>query len=131
MIPARIRIVNFGKVEREYREIINFYISRISKISRLKIEEGKYIKEEYVVLDPSGREVNGEEFYRMIGEYSRNGKEIVFVIGPPAGFEKENIKNNVKISLSKLTMRHELAYLVLLEQIYRALLKLKGVSYEK
>ncbi len=129
MIPAKIKIINFGKVENEYKEIVNFYETRISKIARFKKEGGREVKKDYILLDPAGKEMSTAQFQEFLRRRFSDGREVVFAVGPPEGFEKSY--GNEKISLSKMTFRHELAYLILLEQLYRALLKIKGTKYEK
>ncbi len=131
MLPVKIEICNFGKIQREYRQIVNEYEMRISNMARFRRCDGAKLPQDAILLDPRGVEMDSEEFYRLIYEYSKNGRKIVFAVGPPEGFSDENRKGHMLLSLSKLTLRHELAYLVLLEQIYRALLKMKGTNYEK
>ncbi len=129
MLPVKIKVVNFGKIEREYDEIIKFYETRIYRMARFKKERGKTIKREYILLDPLGEEMSTDELYEFFKKEVSGGKEVTFAIGPPEGFEKT--EKNKKLSLSKMTFRHELAYLILLEQLYRVLLRMKGTNYEK
>ncbi len=131
MLPVKIEICNFGKIRREYRQIVNEYEMRISNMARFRRCDGAKLPQDAILLDPRGMEMDSEEFYRLIYEHSKNGRKIVFSVGPPEGFSDEDRKEHMLLSLSKLTLRHELAYLVLLEQIYRALLKMKGTNYEK
>jgi len=119
-----------GKVEKEYRSILEFYEKRINRMARFTPASGSKISGDAILLDPAGRSVTSDEFYDMIRKASVNGRELHFVVGPPEGFGAEKSKYD-RISLSSLTMRHELAYLVLLEQIYRALLRMKGTDYSK
>jgi len=131
MLPVKIKLINMGKIEREYLAVIREYEKRISFLAHAKfIRKGK-VDNEAILLDPQGREIGSDEFYQLIKNYAASGKTLIFAVGPPQGFE-ENIKRKKEsISLSKLTLRHELAYLILLEQIYRALLRMRGTSYEK
>lgn len=85
-----------------------------------------------ILLDPAGRALDSAEFTRIIEETEREGRDIVFVIGgadglPPAWKPRADIL----LSLSPLTMPHELARVILAEQIYRALTTLRGHPYPR
>ncbi len=92
-------------------------------------EEGKFLLEqvkkiggECHVLDVNGREISSEGLARLVKEKEDAGqKRIVFVIGGAYGIDKEVAKRaNRTISLSRMTFTHEMARLILLEQLYRA-----------
>ncbi len=129
MLPIKIKLVNLGRVEREFREVIGEYERRLKSTVHLRISNK--ISPEAILLDESGEEMSSEQFLSLLMDYSKNGKEIEFAIGPPEGFSEEIKKKHRKIAVSRFSLRHELAYLILLEQIYRALLKMKGTDYEK
>ncbi len=129
MLPIKIKLVNLGRVEREFREIIGEYERRLKSMAHLRFSTK--ISLEAILIDESGEEMSTEQFQSLLMDYSKNGKEIEFAIGPPEGFSEEMKMKHRKISLSRLTLRHEIAYLVLLEQIYRVLLRLRGTKYEK
>ena len=129
MLPVKIKIVNLGRVEREFRSAVEEYEKRIRNIAHIKFVDK--ITEDAIILDESGEEMNSDDFYRLITESSKNGRGITFAIGPPEGFSEDLKGKHRKISVSKFTLRHEIAYLILLEQIYRSLLRMKGTNYEK
>ena len=129
MLPIKIKLVNLGRVEREFREIIGEYERRLKSMAHLRFSTK--ISPEAILIDEYGEEMSTEQFQSLLMDYSKNGKEIEFAIGPPEGFLEEMKMKHRKISLSRLTLRHEIAYLVLLEQIYRVLLRLRGTKYEK
>ena len=88
-------------------------------------------KSTLVLMDSRGKEFSSEQFAKFLGDYQdRNPLPLVFAIGGADGFAKEtkSAAANV-ISLGKLTMAHELARVVLLEQVYRAFTILKGHPY--
>jgi len=129
MLPVKIEIVTLGKLSREYSQIIGEYEKRISNLAHARFIYSSKIPKDAVLLDPRGREMSSDEFFEFIKRKSSNGEKITFAIGPPEGFgELEGYK---KISLSKMTFQHDLARLILLEQVYRALLRMKGTNYEK
>ena len=59
-------------------------------------------------------------------------KEVVFIIGGPHGVSSELVTNVAqRWSLSRLTLTHEMARVVLLEQLYRAYTIIHGLPYQK
>ena len=88
-------------------------------------------KSTLVLMDSRGRQFSSEEFADFLGDYqSRNPLPLVFGIGPADGFsEKTLAAAQHTISLGKITLAHELARVVLLEQLYRAFTILKGHPY--
>ncbi|HVH86986.1 MAG TPA: 23S rRNA (pseudouridine(1915)-N(3))-methyltransferase RlmH [Terriglobales bacterium] len=75
-----------------------------------------------VVLDSRGKEMTSEEFAEFLeAQQSADVQQFIFAIGPADGFTDETRRAASKlISLGKMTLPHELARVVLLEQIYRA-----------
>jgi len=92
---------------------------------------GKGAKSTLVLLDSRGKEFTSEQFARFLGEYQdRNPLPLVFAIGGADGFGAEaRAAAQQVISLGKMTLAHELARVVLLEQVYRAFTILKGHPY--
>jgi 23S rRNA (pseudouridine1915-N3)-methyltransferase len=88
-------------------------------------------KSTLVLMDSRGKEFSSEQFAKFIGDYQdRNPLPLVFAIGGADGFSPDarSAAQHV-ISLGKMTLAHELARVVLLEQIYRAFTILKGHPY--
>ncbi len=88
-------------------------------------------KSTLVLMDSRGKQFSSEEFARFLGEYQdRNPLPLVFAVGPADGFsEAARGAAQHTISLGRMTLAHELARVVLLEQIYRAYTILKGHPY--
>jgi 23S rRNA (pseudouridine1915-N3)-methyltransferase len=88
-------------------------------------------KSTLVLMDLRGKQFSSEEFARFLGEYQdRNPLPLVFAVGPADGFsEAARGAAQHTISLGKMTLAHELARVVLLEQVYRAFTILKGHPY--
>ena len=82
-------------------------------------------------MESRGKQFSSEEFAAFLGDYQdRNPLPLVFAVGPADGFsEAARAKAQHTISLGKVTLAHELARVVLLEQIYRAFTILKGHPY--
>jgi 23S rRNA (pseudouridine1915-N3)-methyltransferase len=95
-----------------------------------------------VLLDPAGQQLDSAQFARLVSAAEQAARDLLFLVGgaeglPPAwrdrsGREKGAGKNgDLLLSLSKMTLPHELARVVLAEQIYRAFTLLRGHPYSK
>jgi 23S rRNA (pseudouridine1915-N3)-methyltransferase len=84
-----------------------------------------------VLLDSGGEEFSSEQFAKFLGDHQdRNPLPVTFAIGGADGFSPvAKAAAQHVISLGKMTFAHELARVVLLEQIYRAFTILKGHPY--
>ena len=84
-----------------------------------------------VSLDERGAEFTSHEFAAfMNGSLESGVREMVFVLGGAMGLDEEVIaRSNKSIALSRWTLTHEMARLVLLEQLYRAFTIIKGKTY--
>ncbi|MGA8269944.1 MAG: 23S rRNA (pseudouridine(1915)-N(3))-methyltransferase RlmH [Candidatus Sulfotelmatobacter sp.] len=84
-----------------------------------------------VVMDSRGQQFSSEQFARFIGDYQdRNPLPLIFAVGPADGFTEAG-RNAAQqtVSLGPMTLPHELARVILLEQVYRAFTILKGHPY--
>jgi len=85
-----------------------------------------------VLLDERGKQLSSPELAALIAERSRAGGagRLVFAVGGPFGVD-ESVRRraNQVLSLSRMTLPHELARVVLLEQLYRAWTILRGEKY--
>lgn len=88
-------------------------------------------KSTLVLMDSRGKEFSSEQFATFLRDYQeRNPLPLVLSVGPADGFsEAAKAAAQYSISLGKMTLAHELARVVLLEQVYRALTILKGHPY--
>jgi len=88
-------------------------------------------KSTLVLMDSRGKEYSSEQFAKFLGDYQdRNPLPLVFAIGAADGFSPAaRLAAQHVISLGKMTLAHELARVVLLEQVYRAFTILKGHPY--
>jgi 23S rRNA (pseudouridine1915-N3)-methyltransferase len=88
-------------------------------------------KSTLVIMDSRGKQFSSEEFAKFLGDYQdRNPLPLVLAVGPSDGFS-DAARNAAQhtISLGRMTLAHELARVVLLEQVYRAFTILKGHPY--
>src|SRR5580698_2750954 len=86
------------------------------------------VKSTLVLMDSRGKQFSSEEFARFLGDYQdRNPLPLVLAVGPADGFsEAARSAAQHTISLGTMTLPHELARVVLLEQVYRAFTIVKG-----
>ncbi|CAK9861110.1 unnamed protein product [Sphagnum jensenii] len=99
--------------------------------------EGEYVmrlisaKEWLVLLDEHGKEVTSEQFADLMADASDTGaRALVFCIGGPFGHGPQlHARANITVKLSSMVLNHQLAFVVLLEQIYRGWTILRGENY--
>ncbi len=85
-----------------------------------------------VALDERGQLMDSVELSRFVAKAQTGAKDLLFIIGGDEGLD-ESVRSaaNLTLSLSKMTLPHRLARVVLVEQIYRAYTILKGEPYHK
>ena len=86
-----------------------------------------------VLLDVEGKPLSSHELAAQVGKWQNQSlKEIAFIIGGQDGVSDEISKRaNFKLSLSRLTLTHETARVILLEQLYRAFTIINNFPYQK
>ena len=83
-----------------------------------------------ILLDPGGKQMSSEALAHFLQEQMNRALPTVFAIGSADGFTAEaRAAASASISLGKMTLPHELARVVLLEQLYRAFTILQGHPY--
>jgi 23S rRNA (pseudouridine1915-N3)-methyltransferase len=151
----RFRIIWTGKTrDARLRALIEDYAERLSHFVRCEVteikergrtdktgidNETKRISDALrsgsltVLLDPAGAEWTSHELAAQVKSWEDNGvKEVAFVIGGPNGFGPELLaRADKRWSLSPLTLTHEMARVLLLEQLYRAYTIVHGLPYQK
>jgi len=153
----KITILALGKIKNnDFKNSFNEYLKRVSPYAnviveelnpesffdnsdkeKIKQKEGVRIKNyldrfptsKIFILDERGKEADSLAFSKLL--FENELENIIFVVGGTLGFSKEILahKNTFKVSLSKLTFPHELARVILAEQIYRAIAISKNKSY--
>ena len=84
-----------------------------------------------ILLDERGRQYSSLDFSEFLQGYMNRGlKNLVFIVGGPYGFSDEMYKRgNGQISLSKMTLTHQMIRLFFIEQVYRGMTILKNEPY--
>jgi 23S rRNA (pseudouridine1915-N3)-methyltransferase len=145
-LPVKLKVVWIGKTKNPaIQALTDDYLKRIRRYldaegtslpdepSLLKLREKSGTRPAHVIvlLDARGRQLTSEEFSEFLKNHQdRNPQPLVLAIGPADGFSDAARKAAAAtISLGKMTLAHELARIVLLEQVYRAFTILKGHPY--
>ena len=141
----KIRLLMLGKTRgAEAGAMLAEYVKRIGRSCPIEVTEVRDAEAALkkletagpataLLLDAGGKTYDSTVFAKWIGEMRDRGtRELVFVCGDAGGFP-ERLRERVeqKISLSAMTYSHELARVMLAEQIYRAFAILSGSPYPK
>lgn len=156
-MKMQLRLIWIGKTRDEHmRALVEEYLKRLRRFARCEVvelrecvakderacivEEGKRIigalapGATVVLLDVEGeRHWSSEELAAQVEEWqTRSAREVAFVVGGYLGVSDEvRAKADVRWSLSRLTLTHEMARVVLVEQLYRAYTITRGLPYQK
>ena len=106
--------------------------------AQVKEKEGKRLlamldpRDHVIALTVTGKAYTSEGLASRIGQLRDQGRNVSFLIGGSLGLSKEAVdRADEELSLSKLTLPHRLARLVLLEQLYRSFKILNHETYHK
>lgn len=152
----RLRFIWVGKTRNEHlRALVDGYLGRVGRFCRYEVtelREGVAANERAVVLeegrritgalaqgsltwllDVDGRQWNSPELAAELKSWESSGRrEVAFVVGGHLGVSEEvRQRADVRWSLSRLTFTHEMARLLLVEQLYRAFTIARGLPYQK
>lgn len=149
----KFHFVWVGKTRnKHWRALQEDYLRRLSHFVRYSVTEikdkaphetleieGKRILEKVnqssfvCLLDLKGRSIGSRELARKIAGWQNRGlREVTFIIGGFEGVSSEVVKRaDFSLSLSVLTFTHEMARVILTEQLYRAYSIIKGYPYQK
>ena len=114
-----------------YVEVEGCVLQGEASLLKLRERSGPRPAHTLVLLDSRGKQLSSEELARFLDDHqNRNPQPLLFAIGPADGFS-DQARNSAPLvlSLGKMTLTHELARVVLLEQLYRACTILKGHPY--
>ncbi len=122
---------NYFKRLKQYTEAEGIVLKDEAALLKLCGRDGRSTRRWLVLLDSRGNQLSSEELAEFVRRHQeKNLLRLVFAIGPADGFGEEvRTQPDLILSLGKMTLAHELARVVLLEQIYRAFTILKGHPY--
>jgi 23S rRNA (pseudouridine1915-N3)-methyltransferase len=142
---VKIRLLMLGKTRRpEVRSVLDDYVKRIGRSCAIEITEVRDSEaalkkldvdraSTVVLLDAAGKNLDSNALAKWLGELRDRGtRELIFLCGDADGFpEILRQRAHQKLSLSPMTFSHELARVMLAEQLYRAFAILSGSPYPK
>jgi 23S rRNA (pseudouridine1915-N3)-methyltransferase len=114
-----------------YADVEGMVFPNEPALLKMREKAGSRPAHSIVLLDSLGKQLSSEEFAQFVENHqNRSPQPLLFAIGGPDGFSEPARKSaSVVLSLGKMTIAHELARIVLLEQLYRAFSILKGHPY--
>ena len=117
------------------------YLKRCARYLRCEMREvlperfdpwSKHPSGSKILLDPAGKSFDSARFAELVSKAERESRDLVFLVGGASGLPKQwRDRPSLVLSLSAMTLPHELARVMLTEQIYRALATLRGHPYPK
>ena len=132
----RTVVVAVGRLRPPYADDVQHYQKLLARHTRLELVEvredqsveGRIPERAFVVLlDSGGREFDSHEFAQWLEDRRQSARDLCFVVGGPRGLDLDAC--DMKLSMGRMTLPHQLARVVLLEQIYRANKILAGEPY--
>lgn len=132
----RIVVVAVGRLRPPFADDVRHYQKLLARHVRLELAEVR--EDEHVrrripersfvsLLHRDGKHCSSEAFSRFLEERRQSGRDLCFIVGGPYGLEIEQVDH--RLSLGELTLPHQLARVVLLEQLYRGHKILAGEPY--
>jgi 23S rRNA (pseudouridine1915-N3)-methyltransferase len=122
----RISVIAVGRLRPPFQDDVEHYRKMLAGHAKLELIE---VREDVaaarriparalvVLLSADGRQLSSEDLSHWLEERRQDGRDVCFVIGGPTGLELEA---DMRLSLGPMTLPHQLARVVLLEQLYRA-----------
>jgi len=127
-----------GKARPPYADDVEHYSKHLShraRVEQIEVRDSESALKRIpdravtVLLDPEGRQLDSPAFAAMIADLQRGGRPACFLIGGPDGIDLPGADH--RISFGSMTLPHQLARVVLLEQLFRAHTILAGEPYHR
>jgi 23S rRNA (pseudouridine1915-N3)-methyltransferase len=134
--PVRIVVLAVGRLRAPFADDVEHYrklLSRHARVELVEVREDEQVARRvparaYLsLLDADGTAYSSEGFSRFLEDRRQSGRDLCFVVGGPFGLELDAVDH--RLSLGPMTLPHQLARVVLLEQVYRAHKILAGEPY--
>jgi 23S rRNA (pseudouridine1915-N3)-methyltransferase len=122
----RISLIAVGRLRPPYQDDVEHYRKMLAghvKVDHVEVREDEKVVPRIpdraftVLLASDGKALSSEEFSDWLEERRMGGRDLCFVIGGPKGLD---LDADERLSLGPMTLPHQLARVVLLEQLYRA-----------
>jgi 23S rRNA (pseudouridine1915-N3)-methyltransferase len=133
---VRLIVVSVGRLRPPYVDDVQHYkklLARHARLELIEVREGEQVARRLPdrafvsLLDRRGDQFDSLSFARFLEDRRQSGRDLCFVIGGPAGLDLEGVDH--RFSLGTLTLPHQLARVVLLEQLLRGHKILAGEPY--
>jgi 23S rRNA (pseudouridine1915-N3)-methyltransferase len=133
---VRLIVLAVGRLRPPFIDDVDHYeklLRRQARVEVVEVREDEALERRiperaYVVLlESGGRELSSEAFAAFLEQRRQAGLDVVFVLGGPFGTALA--RADVRLSLGPMTLPHQLARVVLLEQLFRAHKILAGEPY--
>jgi 23S rRNA (pseudouridine1915-N3)-methyltransferase len=132
----RTIVLAVGRLRPPYQDDVQHYRKLLARYTRLEVievredqsVEGRVPERAFVtLLDSEGEQLDSLGFSRWLEQRRQSGRDLCFVVGGPRGLDLDAC--DAKLSLGPMTLPHQLARVVLLEQLFRAHKILKNEPY--
>lgn len=132
----RLIVLAVGRLRPPYADDVQHYMKMLARHARVEMIEvrqeeritGRIPDRAFVsLLSREGEQFDSLSFARFLEDRRQAGRDVCFVIGGPLGLEMDDVDH--RFSLGPLTLPHQLARVVLLEQLYRGHKILAGEPY--
>ena len=132
----RISVIAVGRLRPPFQDDVEHYrklLAGHARVELLEVREDERVPQRIpdrahlVLLTSDGREFDSVELSRWLEDRRQDGRDLCFVIGGPRGLDLDSC--DTRLSLGRITLPHQLARVVLLEQLYRAHKILAGEPY--
>jgi 23S rRNA (pseudouridine1915-N3)-methyltransferase len=133
---VKILVVAVGRLRPPFSDDVQHYqklLARYVKLELVEVREDEHVARRVPdrtfvsLLDREGKEFDSVSFSAFLEERRRSGLDLCFVVGGPFGLELDDVDH--RMSLGRMTLPHQLARVVLLEQLYRGHKILAGEPY--
>jgi 23S rRNA (pseudouridine1915-N3)-methyltransferase len=133
---VRIIVVAVGRLRPPYADDIQHYqklLARHVRLELIEVREDEQVarrlpERAYVsLLDSAGEQMSSVQFSRFLEERRQSGRDLCLVVGGPFGLTLDGVEH--RLSLGPMTLPHQLARVVLLEQLYRGHKIIAGEPY--
>jgi 23S rRNA (pseudouridine1915-N3)-methyltransferase len=133
---VRLTVVAVGRIRPPFADDVDHYRTMLqghARVDVIEVRDDDQVERRIpprsfrVLLAIGGRAYSSEGFARWLENRRMAGRDVCFVIGGPAGLELERCDE--RLSFGPLTLPHQLARVVLLEQLFRAHRILAGEPY--
>jgi 23S rRNA (pseudouridine1915-N3)-methyltransferase len=123
----RISVIAVGRLRPPFQDDVEHYrklLAGLARVELIEVREDEKVppripeRAHLVLLASDGREFDSVEFSQWLEQRRQDGRDICFVIGGPRGLDLDRC--DTRLSLGRITLPHQLARVVLLEQLYRA-----------